>query len=146
MKILLPALLISSHLNVRYNELLDWNKKINHLIISDPVPTLFETQIKIALFQIKQLEKPIWKALNIKSESLSLKASSHSINIKFDTDLFDIYLDTCCTEGLTEFMEDFVPGIFVEKDPSSTETIVGEAKLTGIGIVRYQLQDDNGEL
>ena len=65
-------------------------------------------------------------------------------NITFDSDSSLVYLDTCATDSMTPFFEDFIPGTFVsiENLPNVTGS-GGKLKIKGVGTASYVVHDDN---
>lgn len=67
-------------------------------------------------------------------------------NITFDSDSSVAYLDTCATDSMTPFYDDFMPGTFVSiENLPNVKGSGGKLKIKGVGTVRYVVHDDNDQ-
>ena len=62
-------------------------------------------------------------------------------NIKFESDLVDVFLDTCVTAGATPFKHNFLPNTFVPKI-EDMEGSGGKLTIHGYGSIAYRVQTD----
>ena len=60
-------------------------------------------------------------------------------NIKFDSDSFDVFLDTCVTAGANPFKHDFLPNTFIPKI-ENIEGSGGKLTIHGYGSITYRVQ------
>ena len=65
--------------------------------------------------------------------------------IKFDSDLVNLYIDSCATEGLTGFRCDFIKDSYIEIPIRSTDTTTGKISIIDKEIAAYRFIDDKGE-
>ena len=75
--------------------------------------------------------------------SLDSFSDNHEI-FHFDSDSIDFYLDTCVTNVLTGFKDDFLPNTFQEENLGSPSTSNGLSSISGHSIACFRMTDDYG--
>ena len=66
-------------------------------------------------------------------------------NIFFDSDTDLLYLDTCATDSMSPYAQDFIPGTFVPIDDCpDVKGSGGNLQIKGYGTVRYSVVSDDG--
>jgi len=80
------------------------------------------------------------------SKHLTLKSDSHDpYKIAFDSDSFEVFLDSCVTQALTGFKLDFIENTFQESKHVAIDTALGSMAITGKDVARFCIQDDDGD-